>query len=345
MAMIEREMLVEKQRSLLEQMPHEAIAHGASVPFPIVYRFCPSGLILEPGCGDGTKAHDYENRYGWYGFDINPDAVLAARAQGYIAHVGDARSFFGSEFELSKIALIENFDGVLLQGLLANIVSKEDLLSVFQTIDIAMRPGAHLCIAEPVRYDQVNIDTRLQNVVIAGHTLLTWQKMWRERYERNRAVGLPMGVFAVARPGPHKEELEWTTSESMLRELIEGPELERFARHVSPYSIDMIAERLKLTCYLRQPDIMFSREGKPLYGMIWVYRKEYGLDKKGNKLLYKYHPWYKDHTIEERAEMQDWRHWYEHRLGVEGSMHEFFRRFQNNLPPQQQLPKNFFMEE
>ncbi len=270
--------------------------------------------------------------------------MLAARSQGYIAHQGDARSFFGSEFGLSKIALIENFDGALLQGLLANVVSKEDIFSIFQTIDIALRPGGYVFIAEPVRFDQMKIDERLLNVVIAGHKLPTWQKMWRERYEVNHAIGLPMGVFAVARPGPHKEELEWTTDEAKLRELIEGPELERFARHVSPHSIDIYAERLKFTCYKRQPDIMFSREGKPLLGMIYVLRKEYGLKKKGNLLLYKYHPWYKDHTIEERVGMQDWRHWYEHRLGVEESMHEFMRRFRNNLPPQQQPPKDLFRE-
>jgi hypothetical protein len=349
MDMIEGDNLIRKQNSLLETMPHEAIAHGASVRYAVVRRLCPKGLLLELGCGDAIKAHDYDGWYGWYGIDINQDAVDEARRLGYVAYKGDARNFFSSELGLGTIAMIENIDGVLLQGLLANMVTTGDIRSVLRTADIALRPGGWVFLAEPIRFDTARMDEALLRAEIGGHTMTEWQEMWTVRYQLNADAGLPPGVFAVAKPGPDKDALEWSLDPHVLQDLIHGPELERFARHVSWHSVDLYFRRLQMFPYFCKTDLMFSRSGSPLLGWEAAYRKEHGFHGQGGdieeeermeKFRYKYHPWYKGKTLAERAQMQEWRHMFEHDLGIEESMREFFRRFRKNVPTSQQPPRS-----
>ena len=338
----ERGILVEKQNDLLRAMPHEAIAHGASVPFVVVHneRFCPTGFLLELGCGDGANAEDYRGWYGWQGVDINEDAVNAARAKGYLVRQGDARNLF-STLGYTTTGMIENFDGVLIQGLLANIVSNADVRSVLRTVDMALKPGGWVFIAEPIRFDKAIMEDRLLDHEVEGHTMREWQNMWKIRYQMNNEAGLPMGIFAVAKPGPDKNALEWSQDPEVLRQLIAGPQLERFARHVSHDSLAMYLRRLNFLPYYNLPRIMESRSGALLLGTVVAYRKEYGMQGKRKTHLYKYHPWYKGHTEQERLEMQEWRQRFKHHT-PELYVREFEKRFRANVPERQRPPKGFY---
>ena len=289
-----------RQTNLLRQVPPDAIAHGAVVPFDVIKQFIQGGMLLEFGSGTGEKG-TYPPPFAFTGIEINSRAVDVAEQRHHVISLpGDVRSFWDNEVNLAMIVHLERTAGVLFQGLLANIVSNTDIRHVLRTADIAIKPGGHLLMAEPVRFDQLPITPELLRQQFVGHSLEEWRERWMERYAANAEAGLPYGVFAVARPGPRKDALDWATTADDVKRLIESPELERFARHVRPDGLDMYLRHLQYSQEYFKPTIMQSRNDEPLLGAIMVYRKIYGLLRKRHQLVYRYMPWgYKGATIEE----------------------------------------------
>ncbi len=328
-----------RQSDLLPLVPPEAIPHGAIVPIPTIKKHMHDGIIVELGAGRGASAMAItEAGLTWMGVEINKDAVSETRKKGYVSFPGDARNFWESSLNLAALSLIEKANGVLLQGLLANIVQNRDIRSVIRTTNIFLRPGGFLFVAEPVRYDQANLLDN--NAVYAGFSLRQWRERWMTRYALNEAAGLPRGIFAVAKPSPQKDILDWPQNVDDVRLLINSDQMERFARHISEDAVIAYARRQHLAL-IDQPQhtLMFSRSGEPLPGVVLVFQKVYGLNTKRNKLTCEYSPWYKNMTLEERGAYQDIRGWRAHAdLDYFG---DYLKRMKKNFPKSMQPPKEY----
>lgn len=324
------------QSEYIPRVPPEAIPHGAIFPIPIIKQFMSDGMIVELGAGRGASAKTItEAGFAWTGLEINEEAVLDARSRGHASFHGDARNFWQSSLNLAAIARIENASGVLSQGLLANIVENYDIRNILRTADIFLRPGGYLFVAEPVRYDLA--DWLDQDAEYAGLSLEQWRRKWQTRYDLNDAAGLPRGVFAVAKPGPEKDALDWGQNPNAVQALINSDHLERLARHVNEDAIVAYARRQHLALKDRQHTLMFSRNGEPLPGVFLTFRKEYGLGTKRNMLLYEYSAWYRGMSLDERHGVQDDRRWRAHN-DEDGYYREFWNRLRKNFPKSMQPP-------
>jgi hypothetical protein len=334
MASVERAVLGIQQSKLLQKADVHALAHGATVPLELIKSFVPGGMLMELGSGTGLKGQ-YPQPYAFTGVELLDEAVqMAEKMYHVVSLTGDARNFWSTQVNLAMIVHLEHAQGVIVQGLLANILSNTDLRRVLRTADIALYPGGHLFIAEPIRFDDIPIEPSLRDIEIAGYTLSNWRDRWLQRYEVNHDAGLPYGVFAVARPGEHKDELDWAKTPEEIRQLIKSDELERFARHVRPSGIHAYLDRLQYARVYWEQTIMISRTGKPLLGMIAVYEKQYGLRGKRHRLVYRYMPWgYKGSTPDEMSH------------GIRQSpSHGLLRDLKKTMPASQQPPSRFTLQ-
>lgn len=328
-----------QQSEFVSHVAPETIPHGAIVPIPTIKKYMHGGIIVELGAGRGASA-DTITAAGltWMGVEINKDAVSETREKGYVSFPGDARNFWESSLNLAALSQIETANGVLLQGLLANIIENRDIRRVLRTADIFLRPGGYLFVAEPVRYDQaywLNKDD-----VYEGLSLEKWRQRWLTRYRLNEAAGLPRGVFAVAKLGPDKDALDWAQSLDAVQTLINSKHLERFARHVNEDAVIAYARRQHFALADDpQHTLMFSRNREPLPGVVFVFQKVYGLYTKRNQLLYEYSPWYKDMTPEERHAYQNIRGWRSH--ADPDYFGDYWKRMKKNFPKSMQPPKEY----
>lgn len=336
----EFEKLVVQQSEFVSHVPPEAIPHGAIVPIPTISKYMHDGIIVELGAGRGASADAItEAGLSWMGVEINNPAVLDTKENGYVSFHGDARNFWASRLNLAALSLIEKANGVLLQGLLANIVQNCDIRSVIRTADIFLRPGGFFFVAEPVRYDQAH--WLYDDDVYAGLPLEKWRQKWKTRYAHNEAAGLPPGVFAVAKPGPDKDILDWPQSVKDVQTLINSDQMERFARHINEDAVVAYARRQHLALVDHpQHTLMFSRNREPLPGVVLVFQKNYGLSTKRNKRLFKYDPWWKNATPDERHRGQEERRWRAHQ-DEDGYYREFWHRLRINFPKSMQPPKEY----
>lgn len=328
------------QADLIPSVPPATIPHGALFPIDQIKHYLPQGgLIVELGSGQGERGDSFrEAGLAGMGIELNEEAVSIANDKGFITFHGDARNFWKTEINLAAIAMIENSPAVLLQGLLANIVENRDIRNVIRTADIFLRPGGYLFMAEPVKFQNVPwLDQRLS---YAGHTIPEWEDRWKLRYQLNERAGLPRGAFVVAKPGPEKDRLDWAENLEDVRTLIDSDQKERFARHINPDAIVAYAERQHLGLCSRQNVLMFSRNGDPLPGVHMVFQKDYGLDTKRGKRLYRYSPWYKGKTIEERHDYQDFRGWRAH-ADPHGYHKDYWARMRENFPESMKPPKEY----
>lgn len=335
----EFEKLAVQQSEFVSHVPPDTIPHGAIVPIPTIKKHMHDGVIVELGAGRGASA-DTITAAGltWMGVEINNEAVLETRKNGHVAFPGDARNFWKSSLNLAALSLIETANGVLLQGLLANIVQNRDIRSVIRTADIFLRPGGYLFVAEPIRFDQANFSD--EDEIHAGFSLKQWRERWKMRYAINEAAGLPRGVFVVAKPGPEKNLLDWPQSVDDVRALINSDQMERFARHINEGAVVAFARRQHLALIDKPKHaLMFSRNEEPLPGVVFVFQKVYGLHTKRNKLLYEYSPWYKDIALEERHAYQDVRGWRAH--ADPNYFSDYWKKIRRNFPKSMQPPKEY----
>ncbi len=337
---IEYDTFAVMQSELLPSIPPEAIPHGALFPINTILKYMPQGgLIVELGSGRGDRSDSFrEAGLAGMGVEINEDAVSVANDNGFITFQGDARNFWASEINLAAIAMIENTPAVLLQGLLANIITNRDIRRVIRTADIFLHPGGHLFVAEPVRFE--NVPWLDANTVYAGHSISDWEHRWKLRYQANQQAGLPKNVFAVVKPGPEKDRLDWVDDSEQVRALIHSDQLERFARHIDPNALTAYAERQYLKLIERKPALMFSRSGEPLPGIHMVFRKVHGLTAKHPDFTYRYSPWYKGMTPSEKADFQDFRLW-QKRADPHGYHKDYWAKMRRNFPESMKPPKEY----
>ena len=333
MTSMERPDFPKTQTDLLRNVPPESIAHGATVSLAVIQQFVPEGIVIGLGSGTGEKGQ-YPSPLAFTGIEVNEGAVEFALQQHHVVSLsGDARNFWANEINLAMIVYLERSAGVVIEALLANVISNTDIRSIFRTADIALRPGGYIFLAEPIRFDDPSIPESFWERSFEGGTFREWQERWLHRYKVNVQAGLPDGVFAVAKPGPDKEKLDWATTVEDVKRLLASDQLERFARHIRPAGLDMYLKHLQYSQQHFEPTMMLSRRGEPLVGMIAVYRKDYGLRGKRHKRVYRYMPWgFKGSTEDEM------------RRGIRHSRStDLVHDLQRTMPQTQQPPTTFVL--
>lgn len=303
----------------------------------LIQKFIQHGIFLELGAGSGSNLQPLQDSgFVGMGIEMNPMAVALAHQLGNIEFEADARTFW-RDSPFFTIVLIENNDGVLFQGVLANVVENRDVRRILRTADMALHPDRYLFIAEPIRWDDPAVAAIANKLGPSNkdNSFEEWKNRWNKRYEVNEAVGLPPGVFAVAKPGPKKNVLDWISSEQEMRSFLDSPDLERFARHVRREALEGYLNRLGLICVHWELQWLYSRNGDPLPGYVGVWHKK--------KTRFKYHPWYRGMTPQDRIAFQDERGYLAYGDPFYWGM--YWRRLRDNLPPSHCPPKKLFHRE
>jgi SAM-dependent methyltransferase len=291
--------LIVKQDEALRRASALNLAHGATVPSEYIVNNCrPAGSILELGSGTGSKLkHLKELGFSCVGLDINEEATKNDWFENAIpVFRADARHLWQEDVNPYRLyPLIEQEDGILIQGLLDNNPVNRDIVNILRNADVLLQPRGHLFIAEPIHYSELSDFSFDQTIQKDRHTLDYWQKKWLHRYEVNARAGLPYGIFAVAKgelPASDKERLDWLDDPDAVRSFIASDDFERFARHLSYRWLRTRLQRFHFREKKVVPAVMESRLGDPLLGVVSVWEKSTD--------QYKYRPFEVGETIQNR---------------------------------------------
>lgn len=272
-----------RQRIELEDYPR-----GVNFPPELIGRFLQRGLILDVGCGPGKNVV-LESVFGIMGLDINEAAVVEAKSRGLPAFLGDATRVGFSDWRHSSLISIEQYDGILAEGLLCNLVGDQPG-DFFDVVQIQLAPEGYLFVADFLKPTEETEFLREQLSLKQADEEIA---AWKERYQNNiKALDLQHGTFVVAESGLNKA-LEWGGPEE-LRALARDPRsFERFARHYTLEEIRDLALATGLEEKHYEPTMFYSaRTGKPLLGCLFVFQKS---------PEYQFHPWWKGKTRDQRA--------------------------------------------
>lgn len=262
--------IAELQHEALRKIEPWNIPSGTKLPEDLIRKICPpnGAWLLDAGCGGSAKNASLQDEYAVVGFDINPLAVKAAKANGLQ---------FTYEADLTKIdfpgrlnlvyTYIESFGGVLAEGLLCNLVDDQPE-RFFKVANFFLKPGGRLYIADILQPDEAPITTIN---MITAREFEKLKLQWKQRYTANTQIGLPYGTFVVAKPGENKKRERGGPDE--LKQLVNSPDFERFARHYSVSEIYRLAVQEGFFENYFYPAVFYSREYKPLIGGIFVFEK------------------------------------------------------------------------
>lgn len=287
--------LIESQQAALRKVEPWNIPSGAKLPERILRKICPPAgtWLLDAGCGGSGKNTTLQNEFTVVGFDINPHAVEAAKANGLRnAYEADVTKIDFPDRIQTVLPLIERFGGVLAEGLLCNLVGDQPE-RFFQVANFFLAPSGRLYIADILQPGESPWVTR---EILTENEFHKLRLQWEERYKANMQIGLARGTFVVAKQGEHKER-EWGGPDE-LRQLVDSPDFERYARHYTVSEIYRLALANGFFEKYYYPAIFYSRTRQPLVGGIFVFEK-YG--------RYKYSPGYAGMTREERLNAIDFR--------------------------------------
>lgn len=286
--------LVHAQDERLKTASAFQIAHGATFPADLICSLLPEhGHLIEFGAGNGKKLTPLGDKgLRVSGLEINPGARdLSYEDFHYPVFEGDVRHLTQKRVPFALYQDIETQDGILMQGLFANMLVERDIRHTLRTADTLLKPKGYLFMAEPIHYSEMSLLPFQTFPEYKSGYLQKWQSLWFGRYRVNAEIGLPYGVFAVAKPGDNKLFLDWETSLEKLKQFIASDEFERYAHHTRFLRLRSYLSRYHFTEVLTKPTIMYDRNHNPLIGVISAWQKE--------TARYKYRPFIRGTRVDD----------------------------------------------
>lgn len=280
-----------EQRRLLQRAKPADILHGTRISQSIIEQHIPGGILADFGgaSGENSRARELAG-FRVMVFDVNPEAVLAAKKRGLVAVAMDLRHFAIPAYGILSAIHIEMFKAIIMEGLCCNVVDdqgSEGLRRVMQTAHILNRPDGYMFIADVLHPGDENL-VMLEH--LGNEEYRRWQSQYAHRLDICQAAGLPENVAAVLKPGLNKT-FEWCDDPEVIKQLIKMNLIERYVQYLPRQTYEDTAFALGYRLVRWEYQVWYSRTG-PLSGFIAVFQK-------GDRFAY--HPVYHGMTLEERA--------------------------------------------
>lgn len=199
-----------------------------------------------------------------------------------------------------------------------------DIRHTLRTADALLKPRGHLFIAEPIHYAELSLLPFKKLPEYTNGYLQKWQALWLKRYRVNAEIGLPYGVFAVAKPVDMKLFLDWEMNPEKLRHMIASENFERYARHTRFLHLRRYLLRYHYKEIETQPTVMYDRNGRPLIGVISTWQKE--------TAHFKYRPFIRNTRIDDEESQTKQLRLATEGMGPQDFMNHYLNEAINHLP-------------